>query len=104
MVRSIRKRAVPWRSIPPELDRLLSESEQASARDALKDGMALVCRASQVYAGENLLDENRLSILSECVNRIEEYGLERPEYFILALHIMAAGWKVRGSDQKEVLK
>jgi hypothetical protein len=53
--------------------------------------MALICQVIRFYTQENLFDKIRVSILIECASRIEEFGLERPEYFLLALHTMATG-------------
>ena len=103
-VRSIRKTAGSRRPLPPELVQMFSESEHVLARNELKEGMALICQVIRFLSVENLIDETRLSILNECANRIEEFGFERCDYFLLALHTMSTGWKVRRLVKKEVLE
>lgn len=76
-----------------ELDDLLDECAIALARDKLGKGAALLGRVLRLVPAQNY-DETAHLILQDCADHLEQHGMRRLEYVILALHTLYVGWQV----------
>ena len=64
---------------------------QASAHGDLTTGAAYLSQIIR-WIPPSTLDECARTILDECAHAIDEFGAERIEYILLALHILEVGW------------
>jgi MFS family permease len=74
----------------PEIEAALDSAADVLARDALPEGAGLVADALQRLP----LCEFTApcgDVVRECVVRLDEFGLERPEYLVLGLHAATCG-------------
>jgi HEAT repeat protein/Na+/melibiose symporter-like transporter len=72
----------------------LDSCAEALAQDDLGQGMALFCNVIHLAPTEEL-SEACVQILDDCAERLDEFGAERLEYVILALHTMHVGFSQR---------
>jgi Na+/melibiose symporter-like transporter len=72
----------------------LDSCAEALAQDDLEQGMALFCNVIHLAPTEEL-SEACVQILNDCAERLDEFGAERLEYVILALHTMHVGFSQR---------
>ncbi|MCL4265668.1 MAG: MFS transporter [Anaerolineae bacterium] len=67
---------------------LLTQSAAACSIGNLDEGLTLLCRFLRSGLPDNLLPFQML-ILQECARHLENAGASRPEYALLALHLLA---------------
>ena len=70
----------------------IGEFTDTLAREDLQGGMALMSHIIRLLPTEDLRESSAI-ILQECAKRLDEYGAERIEYLLLALHHMHQGWR-----------
>jgi MFS family permease/HEAT repeat protein len=73
-----------------EIERALDAAAGALAQDDLSGGMDLLCGALRLLPADDL-DASHGAVVQECVERLEEFGLQRIEYAVLALHALDCG-------------
>jgi HEAT repeat protein len=94
-VTALKKKVGEYRT-DGEVDLLatLDSCADALAQDDLEQGLALFCSVIRLSPSEEL-SEACVEILNDCAERLDEFGAERLEYVILALHTMHAGFSQR---------
>ena len=80
-----RARRVPGHG--PSLAEALNECADAFGRDDMETGARDLARVARTLA-ESQLDNALREILTECADRLEEFGPAREEYFLLSLHAL----------------
>ncbi len=73
-----------------EVERTLDTAADVLARDHLVEGIRLLADALQRLPADEFATPCG-SVMRECATHLEELGLERPEYLLLALHAAACG-------------
>jgi MFS family permease len=73
-----------------EIERTLDAAADALAQDDLSAGMDLLCSALRLLPPDDL-GARHGALVRECVDRLEEFGLQRIEYAVLALHALDCG-------------
>jgi hypothetical protein len=73
---------------------MLDECAETLARRDMERGAALIGAVTCLLPTDELSDACG-EILRECADRLKEFGAERLEYVILALHVMHAGFSQR---------
>ena len=68
-----------------ELLALMDDCAEALARENLERGVALMGQVIRLFPSEQLEDSPAL-ILKDCAERLDEFGTQRINYFLLALH------------------
>lgn len=76
-------------TIPAEVQSQLQECSHYFARDEFKTAVALLVEFIGLLP-LGLFDPGAEAILNECAARLAEYGAERKEYLLLALHVLDA--------------
>lgn len=106
VVRSLRKKKGRWVghgvACPERSDRneasvmgVVDECAEAFARGDLERGAGLLGQVMGQLLGAGGaagLSEASARILGECAVRLDEFGVDRAEYVLLALHVLAEGW------------
>jgi hypothetical protein len=80
----------------PEIEHTLDEAADALAQDDLAGGIDLLCGALRLLPSDDLGDSHG-AVIQECIERLEELGLQRIEYAILALHALDCGLSGSGA-------
>jgi len=75
-----------------DLSALLNNCEEALAREAMEEGARLMRDLIFRLPVERFTEAN-LMILRDCADYLGEFGPERLEYLLLALHTMNVGWQ-----------
>jgi hypothetical protein len=91
-VTAFSRRAGKIASRHAELQRGLIECADAFARDDLERGIALLDHVVRLLPAQHYR-ETDMAILLECAQRFEEFGTDRVEYLVIALHTLLAGWQ-----------
>ena len=84
-VTALKGKLVKAQQSSAEIEERLDDAAQALAEDDLPRGVDLFCDALQLFPSEPLVGACG-TVVRECVDRMAEFGLQRLEYVILALH------------------
>ncbi|MBN1977832.1 MAG: MFS transporter [Anaerolineae bacterium] len=77
-----------------DLPAMLSRCAETLAQQDMEQGAALLGSIARLLPTEDLSDACA-EILQDCAGRLAEFGAERLEYVILALHVMQVGFSQR---------
>lgn len=96
---TFKRRLARIADVDNQADGLLTEAMDTFARNDL-DRATITLASAARRLPINQYDETSQKILQESVLRLDEFGVERTEYLLLALHIMQVGWQGSGQEGK----
>ncbi len=96
---TLQKRIIPKRrkkETPDELSTRMDASISAFASGDLDHGIKELVHVLSLMPQESLDEAPRL-VIDECLRALQQYGQERVEYLILALHLLNVHWRAFGN-------